>query len=145
MWTYKSFDELTKDELYLFYKERSAIFVVEQESPYQDIDGRDPKSIHISYIEDGELMAYSRVFIADSGNVHVGRVLVTEKNRGKGLARTLFENILTYCKEHYPGKAIELNSEEYIKDFYASFGFKEIAEPYTAFGVRHVSMLLEAK
>ena len=143
MWTYKSFDELTKDELYLFYKERSAIFVVEQESPYQDIDGKDPDSIHISYIKEGKLMAYSRIFITDSGNIHIGRVLVTKQNRGKGLARKLFQNVLAYCKTHYPEKAIELNSEEYIKDFYASFGFKEISEPYTLFGISHISMLLE--
>lgn len=143
MWTYKTFDELTKEELYLFLKERSAIFVFEQKSPYHDIDGRDPNSIHISYIEDGELLAYSRIFVTDNGNIRIGRVLVTEKSRGKGLARTLFRNTLTYCQEQYPEKAIELNSEEYIKDFYASFGFKEIADPYLDSGVIHVTMLLE--
>lgn len=142
MWTYKTFDELTKEELYLFLKERSAVFVFEQQSPYHDIDGRDPDSIHISYIEDGELLAYSRIFVTDNGNIRIGRVLVTEKNRGKGFARTLFRNTLTYCQEQYPEKAIELNSEEYIKDFYASFGFKEIADPYLDSGVIHVTMLL---
>ena len=129
--------------MYLFYKERSAIFVVEQESPYQDIDGKDPDSILISYIKEGKMMAYSRISITSSGNIHIGRVLVTKQNRGKRLARKLFQNVLTYCKTHYPEKAIELNSEEYIKDFYASFGFKEISEPYTLFGVSHISMLLD--
>lgn len=43
----KSFEELTKRELYEILRVRSEVFVVEQECVYQDLDGLDYDSIHI--------------------------------------------------------------------------------------------------
>ena len=45
----KSFDELTKTELYEILKVRVNIFVVEQKCPYPEIDGIDYKSLHLFY------------------------------------------------------------------------------------------------
>ena len=44
----KSFEELTKRELYEILRVRSEVFVVEQECVYQDLDGLDYDSIHVS-------------------------------------------------------------------------------------------------
>lgn len=37
----KSFDELTVEEIYQILKLRNEIFIVEQDCPYQDSDGKD--------------------------------------------------------------------------------------------------------
>ena len=39
--TVKKYNQLTVDELYELLKLRCAVFVVEQNCPYQDIDGKD--------------------------------------------------------------------------------------------------------
>ena len=40
-WQVKTFDELTKQELYDILRMRSEVFVAEQSSPYNDVDGAD--------------------------------------------------------------------------------------------------------
>ena len=43
----KTFEELTKQELYALLQLRSEVFVVEQDCVYQDLDGKDEKALHI--------------------------------------------------------------------------------------------------
>ncbi len=45
----KNFDELTTTELYEILKARVAIFVVEQNCVYQDLDDIDYDSLHVFY------------------------------------------------------------------------------------------------
>ena len=40
-WQVKTFEELTKQELYDILRMRSEVFVAEQSSPYNDVDGAD--------------------------------------------------------------------------------------------------------
>ena len=43
----KFFPELTAEELYEILKARAEIFIVEQNCVYQDLDGRDYKSLYV--------------------------------------------------------------------------------------------------
>ena len=43
----KTFDQLTNNELYTILKERTAVFVVEQNCPYLEVDGKDLQSYHV--------------------------------------------------------------------------------------------------
>ena len=43
----KNFNALTLNELHDLYALRSAVFVVEQNCVYQDIDGKDPLALHL--------------------------------------------------------------------------------------------------
>ena len=43
----KHFSELSRDELFEIYKLRVAVFVVEQQSPYPEVDDADPVAYHI--------------------------------------------------------------------------------------------------
>lgn len=47
----KAFKELSIEELFEIYYWRTAIFVVEQNCPYQDIDEYDKKAYHV-YLKD---------------------------------------------------------------------------------------------
>ncbi|MCR5294860.1 MAG: GNAT family N-acetyltransferase, partial [Lachnospiraceae bacterium] len=58
----KFFDELTTRELYEILKTRAEIFVVEQDCPYQDLDGRDYESLHFFYEDGGRVIAYLRAY-----------------------------------------------------------------------------------
>ncbi len=61
-WFYKTYDELSKDELYTLLRLRAEVFVVEQDCPYQDVDNKDQKAIHFFAKKNGEVVAYSRIF-----------------------------------------------------------------------------------
>ena len=51
----KRFDELTTDELYAILMLRAAVFVVEQNITYQDLDDRDQAAVHVWLSENGAL------------------------------------------------------------------------------------------
>ena len=68
----KTFDELTTRQLHAIYRVRTAVFVVEQNCPYQEVDGKDLAALHIFAEQDGEIAAYCRLIPAADG-VHLGR------------------------------------------------------------------------
>ena len=57
------FAELTPFEVYGLCRLRVDVFVVEQECPYPELDGRDaePATVHLWFEEDGEVLATIRV------------------------------------------------------------------------------------
>lgn len=80
----KYFDDLTTRELYEILKARSAVFVVEQNCVYQDIDGLDPASLHVFFEDEGRIAAYLRAFVKEPGVVQMGRVLTVDRGCGLG-------------------------------------------------------------
>ena len=80
----KRFRELTLDELYELLRVRSEVFVVEQECPYQDLDGDDRSSIHLWLTEGNKILALCRVCPAGTHmeEVSIGRVVTTERGKG---------------------------------------------------------------
>lgn len=80
----KKFDELTTTELYEILKARAAVFVVEQNCVYQDLDDLDYKSLHV-FCEDGKTVtAYLRAFYKEDDVVQMGRVLTLKHGTGLG-------------------------------------------------------------
>ena len=57
----KHFSELTVKELYGILELRSAVFVVEQNCAYQDIDGLDENAYHMWFSDDDGIAAYLRI------------------------------------------------------------------------------------
>ncbi|VEI48593.1 acetyltransferase [Actinobacillus equuli] len=45
-WQTKSFEQLSTTELFEIYKLRTAVFVVEQDCPYQEVDDKDLIAYH---------------------------------------------------------------------------------------------------
>src|SRR3712207_9430745 len=100
MWVVKAFDQLTRDELFAIYKERVAVFVVEQQCPYPDIDDLDQKAIHLFKQFDSELRAYCRLIPTDN-SIQLGRVLVAQKARRSGHGCHLSLQSLDYCQKQF--------------------------------------------
>ena len=67
----KSFTELTNEDLYGILCLRAEVFVVEQDCPYQDLDGNDLKAMHLFVLENREVVACLRVFLKEDGIPHV--------------------------------------------------------------------------
>lgn len=142
-WKIKKYKDLTIEELYRILKVRNEVFVVEQNCPYQDCDGKDKLAYHLFLEVNGNIIAYTRIL--DKGvsynEVSIGRFLVQEKHRGKGLAKEMLVKAISFIEESLNEKAIRLSGQVYIKDFYKSFGFKEVSDTYLEDDIPHVEML----
>ncbi len=139
----KRFDELTADELYAILGLRAAVFVVEQNCPYLDPDGRDRTAVHV-WLEDGDgIAAYLRVMdrSAESGCVSIGRVVAARRRQGLG-SRVLREGIRV-ARERFGADRICLEAQAYAKPFYERQGFRQVSEPFLEDGIPHVRMLLD--
>ena len=139
MWHCKSFDELTTLELFRIYKIRTAVFVVEQNCAYPEVDDNDLRALHLFYQQGEEILAYARIIPAESA-VHFGRVLVAQSARKGGFGRELVARILAKIERRYYGKPIHIQAQEYLQEFYASFGFKAVSGVYLEDGIPHLDM-----
>ncbi|MGM9904147.1 hypothetical protein A5844_002617 [Enterococcus sp. 10A9_DIV0425] len=136
----KKLTELTTLEFYSIVKERTAVFVVEQNCPYQEVDTIDKNACHTFFKdESGEILAYTRIY-HDEESVHFGRVLVNQQHRKEGLGRKIVQRTLEVIEENASGKPIVIGAQEYLKSFYESFGFEAISEVYLEDGIPHLDM-----
>ncbi len=143
----KNFEQLDKNELYDVLAFREKIFVVEQECAYQELDHFDQQSTHILGYSQNELVAYARVLPPDTVYTQssIGRVAVKKEARNTGFGRLLFKAALEEAQRLYSDQNIKIQAQIYLEEFYASFGFKTISEPYPDWGIWHVDMILEAR
>ena len=139
----KSTDELTPQELLTILQARTAVFVVEQACPYQEVDEADRHALHVWLEENGELKAYTRI-LAEGDEIHFGRVLVAKKFRGQKLGREIVATTLKEIEKRYPERPVRISAQAYLIDFYRSFGFKKNSEIYLEDGIPHVEMFLQA-
>ncbi len=141
---WQHFDDLSALALYEMLQFRQQIFVVEQRSPYPDLDGLDGTAWHLVLRLEQVLAGYLRLLppVNSTMPVRVGRVAIIAEMRRQGLGRRLMTEALLFCAEHYPGEPISLSAQLHLARFYQSFGFVEIGLPYDDFGVRHIDMRL---
>ena len=139
----KSFEELTKTELYQLLQLRSEVFVVEQECAYQDVDGMDQQALHILGYEGDELVAYTRVFPVGvyDDYARIGRVVVRNNYRSKGLGLEIMKATMEAVKSNYGTSKMSLSAQTYLVKFYQDMGFSEIGKEYLEDGIPHVLMV----
>ena len=137
----KSFHELTLDELYEIIKIRSAVFVVEQNCVYQDIDDLDKAALHLWLEEDGEIVSYLRVLPPETvrKEAAIGRVLATK--RRKGYATALLKEALRAIEERFGTDTVYLEAQTYARGLYEKLGFRQISEEFLEDGIPHIKML----
>ncbi|MBV7531634.1 GNAT family N-acetyltransferase [Chitinophaga sp. sic0106] len=143
-WEIKSFDELTTAELYAAIQLRVAVFVIEQNCPYQDLDYSDQKALHLmGYDTENRLAAYTRLF--DKGikyaEASIGRVVTASFARGKGAGRELMEESIKQIYQQFGQQPIRISAQQYLEKFYTSLGFKTVSEMYLEDDIPHVEML----
>ncbi len=139
----KSFDELSNKELYELLQLRSAVFVVEQECVYQDLDGKDKKALHILGFKNEEMVAYARIFKAGDylAQASIGRVLVKKEERQYRFGRAIMEASIKAVEEKFNETSIALSAQTYLRQFYNSLGFVEKGGEYLEDGIPHVMMV----
>lgn len=138
---WRRFDQLSPTALYRLLQFRQQIFVVEQASPYGDLDGLDQDARHLLLSADDALVGCLRV-VPSPTEIRIGRVAVAAGWRRRGLGRRLMDEALSLCRERWPGQPAALAAQLYLVSFYESLGFGATAAPYDDCGVLHVEMTL---
>jgi ElaA protein len=138
----KKFDELSGREVYEILKARSAVFTMEQNIHYMDMDDVDYRSVHFAEVDDdGHVIAYLRMFAADDAEaVNVGRVLVLARGQGNG--RELMNLAIDYATQK-GYRCIFCNAQKQTIAFYERCGFETISEEFIEAGIPHVRMRRE--
>jgi len=135
------FADLTPFEVYALCRLRVDVFVVEQECPYPELDGRDvePSTVHVWVESGGQVAATIRV-LDDGATRAIGRVATAAPFRGRGLAARLMYEGIALCE----GWPITLGAQAHLQGWYEQFGFRLSGPGYVEDGIPHVPMLRTA-
>jgi ElaA protein len=133
------FAHLDPESVYAICKLRQAVFVVEQECPYPDLDGRDlePGTRHVLMVADDALIGYARV-LDDGDTWRIGRVLLIPDARGMGLAEPIMQTSLELAK----GRDVVLEAQSPLVGWYSTFGFAADGPEFLEDGIPHTPMRL---
>ena len=142
-WYLKSFNELTNLELHDLFKLRTDIFVVEQNCPYPEIDGKDPVSLHLMAKVNDQIVAYTRILPpgVSFDEPSIGRVVVDIAYRGNGLGHELLKRSIDASLAKY-GQSIKIGAQAHLEHYYGAAGFKKVSDEYLEDDIPHFDMLL---
>ncbi len=143
----KSFNDLTLDQLYRIMILRQEVFVVEQDCPYLDADGKDQESHHVMGTDsEGRIQSYARLVpkeISYPKYNSIGRVITSKDYRGKGEGKKLMQVSIDGIKQLYPNGTTKISAQVYALPFYRSLGFEELDDArYDEDGIPHAAMIL---
>ena len=142
-WQIHAWSDLSTETLYAILALRAEVFVVEQNCPYQDVDGKDLKSLHVcGYSENGELYAYARLVKpgVSYDEWSIGRVITSPRVRRTGTGEALMQTCMDYFNEHHIS-TVRISAQSYLHDFYTKFGFVRVSEEYLEDDIPHMEML----
>jgi ElaA protein len=143
IWSCKPFKDLTNEELYEIFRLRLEVFVVEQNCPYQDADRKDLRSLHVQGMQNGKLIAYSR--IGPPGISYpepsIGRVITSQEARRTGAGKILMERSMEFVRKEFGKVPVRIGAQKYLQKFYEGFGFVQMGEEYLEDGIPHIIML----
>jgi ElaA protein len=146
IWVCKAYPELSTDELYALLALRQRVFVVEQNCPYLDLDGKDRPAWHLWHASGGEVVAYLRYFAPGVlyPEASIGRVVTSPERRRDGLGRALMGEGIARVEAQFGRHPVRIGAQAYLERFYASFGFARSGPDYLEDGIPHLPMVRPA-
>ena len=141
-WKIKRFEALSATELYYLLKLRSEVFVVEQNCVYLDVDGKDPKALHLIGTYGDQTVAYARLFQAGDyfDQASIGRVVIGTAFRDKKCGHDLMKQAIAAIEAHFNTTKITISAQLYLQKFYESHKFVTTSETYLEDDIPHIEM-----
>jgi ElaA protein len=136
-----AFTDLDVVTLYRLLALRVAVFVVEQECAYLELDGRDVEAatVHLWIDDDsGVPLAYLRILTEADGTIRIGRVVTVPARRGEGHAAALVGHALAITA---PATTV-LDAQSHLTGWYEELGFEVAGAEYLDDGIPHTPMRL---
>ncbi len=135
----RTFGELRAAQVYAVARLRQDVFIIEQDCPYPDLDGRDtePTTRHLLLTEgaDSALLGYARV-LDDVELWRIGRVVLARPARGRGLADVLMQHALTETAD----RDVVLDAQAPLAGWYATHGFEVTGPEFLEDDIAHLPM-----
>jgi ElaA protein len=143
-WKVLPFESLDIHQLYAALRLRNDVFVVEQNCMYADLDGKDQASWHILGYDNQHLVAYARLIPAGISypETSIGRVVTHPDYRKHRLGTALMRQSISWIQNKWPQQPIKISAQYHLKNFYETFGFEQVSEPYDDAGIPHIAMRL---
>jgi ElaA protein len=145
IWRFARFEELTPREVHDILQARLAVFVIEQNCVFQDVDGADPACWHLLGNKGSatSLLAYCRIVPpgVKFAEPSIGRVITTAAARGTGAGRELMREAVARTTQLWPGQPIRIGAQAHLEKFYNEVGFVKASDPYDEDGILHIEML----
>ena len=139
------FNDLSLDQLYDLMKLRQEVFIVEQNCPYLDNDGKDQESHHVLGLDSkGQIHACTRLVPPDISYPNyssIGRVATSAAMRGKRQGSPLMQYSIDRCLEIWPSHPIKISAQTYIVKFYNNLGFVVTGNEYLEDDIPHIAMI----
>ncbi len=132
--------ELDAVTLYRILKLRVDVFVVEQNSAYPELDGRDleqgARLVWAQRADDaGDVVGTLRL-VDDGDAVRIGRVATAASARAAGLAGRLMSRALELTAK----RDTVLDAQSYLRRWYEKFGYTVDGDEFVEDGIAHVPM-----
>lgn len=140
----KHFSDLSAQEFHEILQLRIDVFVVEQNCPYSELDGKDLDAYHfIGKNEEGETVATCRILSKgiSYNELSIGRFATAKKNRQDGLGLKMMEEVLKFMELQFGKGAIRISAQKYLFNFYSKFGFVSTGKEYLEDDIPHIEML----
>lgn len=145
-WHSCSFSELDSGTLYQILQLRVDVFVVEQNCPYPELDGKDllPGTLHLYLQNEQKVLAYARILppgASYADNPSLGRICVAQSARQLALGKELVRRSIELAEQQWPANTIRISAQCYLQRFYEGFGFIACSESYLEDNIPHLEML----
>ena len=135
--------DLDASTLYALLQLRVEVFVVEQNCPYAELDGRDmePQTRHFWLETDSGAVVSTLRLLEDHGDgaavFRIGRVCTEAPERGRGHTTKLMNAALAEIGD----AACRISAQTYLADMYGRHGFLADGPEFDEDGIAHVPML----
>ena len=138
----KTFNQLNKVEFYKIMQLRIEVFIIEQDCPYQDMDGLDDQCQHLWVEDNGEIISYLRINPAGTrfAEVSFGRIVTKKSYRSRGIAEQVINAAIDLVQKE-SAQAIRISAQSYLENYYEKFGFTKDSEEYLEDDIPHIEML----
>ena len=136
----RRFDELSTAELYEILKLRNAVFIVEQNCAYQDIDGLDETAYHMWLEDENGIAAYVRLLppgVRFDDSVS-GRVIAVRRRSGVG--SQIVRTAQSAVREVFGTDSVTIEAQVYAREFYEKLGFVQQSDEFDEDGIPHILM-----
>jgi ElaA protein len=128
---------------------RMTVFVVEQNCPYQDLDGKDLKSFQVT-VRDAQtktMIGTARILPAGISykEVSIGRVASHPDYRDQKVGHILMKTCMEFIDKEMQNPDIRISAQSYLCKFYAQYGFVSTGKEYLEDDIPHTEMFYSAK
>ena len=139
----KHYSDLSPNEFHDMIALRISVFVVEQNCPYQELDGLDKDAFHLIAQEENAIIGTLRILKAGIvyPEIAIGRVASATNSRDKKLGHLMMKEAMLFLESNFPSSAVRISAQTHLCNFYRKYGFVETGKNYLEDGIPHSEMI----